>query len=174
MSSTRKYVGFNRNERQIDGGATNQFTALRFTADDDMTVLGCHVEIALASEPPIAPGGSSNLAGYARIVVNRAGNGIPVIVPDLAWSIDAAQASQLNDADAGDTWAITAFALGAARIGVEGTSQGSSQNLVLSPATKRKLRRGDTIEVELQYSNGGTQQTATQEAVVGTLFVLTG
>lgn len=170
-----KFTGFYRNERTIAPAATNQFATLQYTCEDaDETVVGIHVEIAMNPEG-LTDEGSSNVAGYARIVVNRAGNTIPVVVSSQGWA-DVVTASNLNDEDTGDTWAITPFALGSTLgvLGVTGVGlMGSTGlHLVLSPATKRSLRKGDTVEVEIQYSNSGTGGSQPiQEVVTGTIFI---
>lgn len=173
MSKTRKFTGFNRNERTIPAGVTTQFAALVYTCEDQggETVVSVHVEIALGQEPPTATG-AANVAGYARLCVNRAGNVIPLIQPNVDWDT-VTVADTLNDEDSGDTWAITPFALGGSVQPVAfGAVTGGAVHLVLSPKTKRSLRKGDEMYVELNYSNGGGVDNAIiQEAVTGTTFI---
>lgn len=174
---TRKYTGFARAERTISAAATNQFGALQYDCEDQggETIVSVHVEIALNPEN-LTDGGSSNVAGYARLVVNRSGNTIPVIVPSTDWDTTAV-ADAINDEDAGDTWAITPFAFGTAFVGAvipagAGLSGTTGVHLILSPKTKRSLRKGDALIVELQYSNSGTGGAQPiQECITGTLFV---
>lgn len=169
MGGVRKWTGWNRNERNITIGASQQFDALLFQAEEDTTIVMCHVEIAMCLEPATDPGQSS-LAGYARLRINRAGNAIPLIQPSDDW--DAVGGTDtLSDADSMDTWAITPFAL--ANSGFTLTGPGSPSgpvHLTLSPKTKRSLRRGDSLSVEINYSNGGNQNAAHQESVTGTIF----
>lgn len=182
--SVRKYTGWNRNERTITGGATNQFIGLIFEADDDCTAVGVHVELSLCPEAPTTPDAHFNLTGWARIVVNRAGNLIPLILPSDQWW-DPDVVDSFNDEDSGDSWAIVPFGIGgglSASNLVGNTVTGAAANglapyavtglnLVLSPKTKRKLRRGDQVIVDLQYSNGAAGNGVVQESVVGTIFI---
>lgn len=169
----RKYVGFDRNERTIPAGTRSQFgDTLVFTADDDCTVVGISVEIAIAAEANESGGTTHSAAGYGRLVVNRAGNTVPLIEPTTSWSATD-EADTLNDEDAGDTWAISPIAVaGNGAVFVSGAGY-TSQNdrIVLAPRTKRKLRRGDQIYVETQYSNGGVGNAVFQEVVTGTIFI---
>lgn len=176
MSRTRKFTGWTRNERTIAAGATNQFNPLIYTCEDQggETIVSVHVEIALGAEPGTTES-ASNLAGYARLVINRAGNVIPQLGTTGDWDATTTP-DTINDEDAGDTWAITPWALGgivvAGVIFADSASGAGPIHLTLSPKTKRSLRKGDTLEVEIQYSNGGgTGNGIAQEAVTGTVFV---
>lgn len=170
-----KYTQWNRNERNITLGASQQFTPLVFTAEDNCTIVGIIVDIALGLEMPADPG-STSLAGYARIAIYRQGAAIPLIAPNGTWNTTGtAQVDTLLDEDSGDTWAIVPFAMAAAfgagvALGAGGPA--GPVQLHLSPGTKRSLRRGDQCVVELQYSNGGDQNSANQESVTGTIFTV--
>lgn len=178
MSKVRKYTGYNRNERTIAPAATNQFAALRYTCEDQggETVVSIHVELALNPEM-LTDVGTSNVAGYARLVVNRAGNVIPVVLTAFDWGETALTPNIINDEDSGDTWAITPFAFGAGLVLtplISGAGMGGTGpvHLTLSPKTKRSLRKGDTVDVEIQYSNSGTGASQPlQEVVTGTVFI---
>lgn len=177
MSKVRKYTAFARAERTIAPAATNQFAGLIYTCEDQggETIVSVHVELALNPEN-LTDAGTSNVAGFARLVIQRAGNSGPVIVPSADWD-DVTTADVLNDADAGDTWAITPFAFGAGLvitplISGAGMSATGPVHLVLSPKTKRSLRKGDTMQVDIQYSNSGTGASQpVQEAITATCFV---
>lgn len=171
-----KYTQFARNERNITLGASQQFTPLVFTAEDDTVIVGVMVEIAMGLEMP-TDAGSTSLAGYARLAVYPQGAAIPLVQPNGTWNTTAvAQVDTLLDEDSEDTWAITPFAMASAFVNAaiagigSGGGAGPYVHLKLAPATKRRLRRGDQLVVELNYSNGGNQNSAHQEVVTGTLF----
>lgn len=173
MTAT-KYTQFARAERNITLLPTSQqFTPLVFTSDDDITIVGIIVDIALGLEAP-TDAGSVSLAGYARIAIYRAGQAIPLIVPDSLWNVGATPATNtLLDGDAGDTWAIVPFAIASATGSLAAPGGGPSNiQLHMSPGTKRSLRRGDQCVVEINYSNGGNQNAGNQESVTGTLFTV--
>lgn len=168
-----KYTQFARNERNITLGASQQFTPLVFTAEDDTVIVGVMVEIALGLEMPTDPG-SVSLGGYARLAVYPQGAAIPLVVPNGTWNTTGtAQVDTLLDEDSEDTWAITPFAMAAtfaAGVALAAGGPAGPVHLKLAPATKRRLRRGDQLVVEMNYSNGGDQNSAHQEVVTGTLF----
>lgn len=170
----QKYTGFQRNERTITAGSTNQFSVLQFVADDDCTVVGVSAEVVIASEPTdAATAANFSAAGYARLVVNRAGNTRPTTAVTSVASWGQQEADTLNDADAGDTWAISGLAIAGGGVISANSSAQTSQNdrTTLAPRTKRKLRRGDSVEIETQYSNGGNGNAVFQEVVIGTIFI---
>lgn len=178
MNKALKYTGYARNERTIAPGATNQFGTLTYTCADQggETIVSIHAEVSMNPETLTDPG-QSNIAGYARLVVNRQGNTIPVIAPFDDWSATGS-VNGINDEDAGDTWAIVPFSFGTGLvitplISGAGMAGGTAAHVVLSPKTKRTLRKGDSVQVEIQYSNGagGSASQPIQEVVTGTLFV---
>lgn len=167
-----KYQAMRFVERSVAGGATDIFTALRYIAPEDQTVIGVHVEIALSMESlePVATYEHNNIGGVARLVIFKAAQTETTPVSAEDW--DALANATLNDADCGDTWAMVPFALSSSG---SNTIPGHATNiqLMLSPKTKRKLRREDELRVQLIYTNSGDDTGTIQEITTGTLFALT-
>lgn len=166
----QKYLVWARYEQSLPAATTQQHEVLSFEAPEDGTVVGIIAELAIGFEEPTSGNNTAAVAGYARLVVNRAGNTIPTVLPNvtLAGSLpadwDAVGASDtLQDADTGDTWAIQAI----------GHGPGATTRVLLVPKTKRKLRRQDKVSLETNLSNGGGITVVMNTSAIGQLWYQT-
>lgn len=162
-----KYQGFNI-EEQAGIVAAGAYQAVLFNdlADEDMTIVKCHVEIAIGTEEGTTAdlGNQWSITGVARLVISGRGQDASGAITGNNAPFDTSIAGTINDEDKGDTWAMSPFVL---------TSRGQPIRIELSPKTKRKLRKGDQFLVTLDGTNSGADTSpAVQSAATVTMFTV--
>jgi len=113
-------------------------------APDDMTVVMARGEVELAPLP--IANWDQHVPVLVRLVVYKRLPSQPVLV-QTGDPFDTTTQNGLNDGEQGDTWAAGTVVVEAHPVSTQ--TAPTARRIVLEPRTKRRLRKGDVIALQL-------------------------